>query len=159
MRKNYDRLILFKSGLCNLFAIVFLISIMSLLPQHSIAKNFYYEAPDKNVTGKVTDDKGAALSNVTILLKGTKKGVTSDLNGSFSISVPDDNAILVISYIGYKTQEITVGSQSNLTVTLTVTSENLTDVVVVGYGTQKKVTVTGAVSAIKGRSYTEISCC
>ena len=84
------------------------------------------------------------------MVKGTNKGVTTDLNGNFSITVPDDNAVLVISYVGYKTQEIPVGSQTNLTVALAAGSEQLTDVVVVGYGTQKKVTVTGAVSAVKG---------
>jgi hypothetical protein len=117
---------------------------MLLLPQYSQAKNFYRSAPDKTVAGKISDDKGVPLSNVSVLLKGTKKGTTTNLNGEFSISVPDDNAVLVISYVGYKTQEITVGSQTNLTVALVAGSEQLTDVVVVGYGTQKKVTVTGA---------------
>jgi outer membrane receptor for ferrienterochelin and colicin len=118
-----------------------------LIPQKSHAKNF---APDLKVTGKVTDDKNSPLSNVSIVVKGTSKGVTSDLNGNFSITVPDNSAVLVVSYVGYKTREVAVGTQTNLTISLVASSEQLTDVVVVGYGTQKKVTVTGAVSAVKG---------
>lgn len=152
MRKKNDKLTLIKSGFCNLTGMLIIVCLGLFIPQNSHAKKFYYTAPDRTVTGKVTDEKGTPLSNVTVLLKGTKKGVTSDLNGNFSISVPDDNAILEISYVGYKSQEITVGSQSSLTIALVAGSEQLTDVVVVGYGTQKKVTVTGAVSAVKGEN-------
>ncbi|QEC66569.1 TonB-dependent receptor [Panacibacter ginsenosidivorans] len=149
MRKKICKDILLKKGLCYLLPVLFSSGIL-LVPQNSLAKNFYKTAPDKSVSGKITDDKGAPLSNVSVLLKGTKKGTTTNLNGEFSISVPDDNAVLIISYVGYQNKEITIGNQTNITVALTIASENLTDVVVVGYGTQKKVTVTGAVSAIKG---------
>jgi len=147
MRNSYSKKISLKSRLLNLLTLVSFISIILLIPQKSQAKNF---APDLKVTGKVTDEKSSPLSNVSIVVKGTSKGVTSDLNGNFSITVPDNNAVLVVSYVGYKTKEVPVGGQTNLTVTLAASSEQLTDVVVVGYGTQKKVTVTGAVSAVKG---------
>lgn len=116
------------------------------------ARDFYEAAPDRLISGKVTDDKGAPLAGVSVLIKGTKKGVATDANGAFSISVPDDNTVLVVSYVGYNKKEVAVGSQSDFTIALTVGSEQLTDVVVVGYGTQRKVTVTGAVSAVKGEN-------
>lgn len=149
MRKNYSKTFLLERAFYNLLAAVFLTGIAVSMPNYSFAKDFY-AAPDKKVTGKVTDDKGAPLSNVSVLVKGTSRGTTTDLNGTFSITVPGDNSVLVISYVGYQTKEVQVGAQSDLSVALNVTSENLTDVVVVGYGTQKKVTVTGAVSAVKG---------
>src|SRR6476620_11601890 len=135
MRNSYSKKISLKSRLLTL---VSFISIILLIPQKSQAKNF---APDLKVTGKVTDEKSSPLSNVSVVVKGTSKGVTSDLNGNFSIAVPDNNAVLVISYVGYKTKEVPVGSQTNLSIALVASSEQLTDVVVVGYGTQKKVTV------------------
>lgn len=103
----------------------------------------------KVLKGKITDDKGLPLANVSILIKGTAKGVTTDANGNFSIEVPNDNAVLVVSFIGFQSKEIQVGAQTELTIQLTPDSGQLSDVVVVGYGTQKRVTVTGAVSAIK----------
>ena len=148
MRENYYLKKLRKSlyaAFCCIFLLLFSLKDIQ-------ARGFYSPAADKKITGKITDDKGAPLSNVSVLLKGTKKGVTTDLNGVFSISVPGDNAVLIISYVGYKTQEIPVGSQTDLSVSLTSASENLTDVVVVGYGTQKKVTVTGAVSSVRGEA-------
>ena len=151
MRKNYSKTFLLERAFYNLLAAVFLTGIAVSMPNYSFAKDFY-AAPDKKVTGKVTDDKGAPLSNVSVLVKGTSRGTTTDLNGTFSITVPGDNSVLVISYVGYQTKEVQVGAQSDLSVALISGSEQLTDVVVVGYGTQKKVTVTGAVSAVKGEA-------
>ena len=90
-------------------------------------------------------------SNMSVLLKGSKSGVTTDNNGNFSISVPNSRSTLVFSAIGYQPQEITVGSQSNINVVLkSAEASQLDAVVVVGYGTAKKATVTGAVSTVKG---------
>ncbi|CAN5473935.1 TonB-dependent receptor [soil metagenome] len=152
MRKIYCNRILKSSRFRPLLlAAVCCSMLVSLVPYNAAARDFYEAAPEKNVTGKVTDDKGTALAGVSVLLKGSKKGVATDANGSFSISVPDDNAILVISYVGFQSQEIPVGSQTNITIALVAGgSEQLSDVVVVGYGTQKKVTVTGAVAQVKG---------
>ena len=113
----------------------------------------YFKA--KGVKGKITDNKGEPLSNVSVLVKGTSKGVTTDANGNFSIEVPDDNATLVISFVGFESREIPVKGQSNIDISLIPASTQLSDVVVVGYGTAKKATLTGAVSSIKGSELTK----
>jgi TonB-linked SusC/RagA family outer membrane protein len=108
-------------------------------------------AQTATVTGKVTDQTGnTPLSNVSVLVKGTTNGTTTGADGNFSIAIPSKNAILVFSYIGYGTQEIPVGNNNSINVQMVSNASQLGDVVVVGYGTQKKVTVTGAVSQVKG---------
>ncbi len=103
------------------------------------------------VKGKVTNDKAEPMPNASVLVKGTTTGVTTGDDGTFNISVPDTRSVLVISAIGYQTREVTVGNQTNIDVVLlTGQSGELDAVVVVGYGTQKKVTVTGAVAQVKG---------
>ncbi|WP_229598324.1 TonB-dependent receptor [Runella aurantiaca] len=106
---------------------------------------------DRNVTGKVTDEKGEALVGVTVQVRGTTRGATSDAQGTFRISVVDDKSVLVFSYIGYAKQEITVGNQTNFNISLVVDDKSLEEVVVVGYGTQKKVNLTGAVSTVDSK--------
>lgn len=109
------------------------------------------QAQNVTVTGKVFNDKSEAVPNITILVKGTTTGATTDENGEYLIKVPNNDATLVFSSIGYESQEVKVGGQSNITITLkTAAASNLSDVVVVGYGTQRKVTVTGAVAQVKG---------
>jgi TonB-linked SusC/RagA family outer membrane protein len=103
--------------------------------------------PNAPVTGRVTDGKGQGIPGVTVLVKGTTTGTTSDANGSFTIEAPD-NATLVISSIGYATQEVVVAGRSTLAVTLTDSNQQLTDVVVVGYLTQKREDVTGSVASV-----------
>lgn len=107
-------------------------------------------AQNRKVSGKITDgDNGTPLPGVTVLIKGTNTGTTSDANGNFSVNA-SNSTILVFSFVGYSAQEVPVGSQTALTIALKPTSASLQEVVVVGYGTQKKVTVTGAVTAIQG---------
>ncbi|WP_236978755.1 TonB-dependent receptor [Membranihabitans maritimus] len=101
-----------------------------------------------NVSGKVLSSEGEPLIGVNILVKGTDKGTATDFNGSFDLADVDENAVLVISYIGYQTQEVTLNGESELTITLLEDSQTLDEVVVVGYGTQKKVNITGAVDVI-----------
>lgn len=103
---------------------------------------------DLTVSGKITDAAGQPLSGATVLEKGTTNGTTSGADGSFSIRVASRNAVLVISYTGYLPKEYTVGSTSSWNVTLDVSNQDLEQVVVVGYGTQKKIDVTGAVSRV-----------
>ena len=105
---------------------------------------------DKEIKGQITDEKGSPLAGVSVVVKGTTKGVNTDATGSFTITVPDDQNILVISSIGYQQQEVDVTGKTTLTIAMTPISGQLSDVVVVGYGTQKKVTVTGAVAQVKG---------
>lgn len=103
------------------------------------------------VKGKVTNDKVEPLPNASVLVKGTTTGTTTDDKGDFSINVPNSKAVLVISAVGHQTHEITVGNQTHVDVVLlTGEASELESVVVVGYGTQKKVTVTGAVAQVKG---------
>ncbi|MCC7523651.1 MAG: TonB-dependent receptor [Chitinophagaceae bacterium] len=103
------------------------------------------------VKGKVTDDKAEPLANASVLVKGTTNGTTTGDNGEFSINVPNSKAVLVISAVGHQTQQITIGNQTSIDVVLLVgEASELESVVVVGYGTQKKVTVTGAVAQVKG---------
>jgi TonB-linked SusC/RagA family outer membrane protein len=102
-----------------------------------------------SVTGKVTDDKGGALPGVNVVEKGTSNGTSTDANGEYKITVAGESSILTFSFIGFVSQEATVGSRVSLDVALVSEDKSLEEVVVVGYGTQKKVNVTGAVSAIK----------
>ncbi|MDO5571668.1 MAG: TonB-dependent receptor [Bacteroidales bacterium] len=103
---------------------------------------------DKKITGVVVDNLGDPLPGVNILVKGTTTGATSDLDGKFTITIPYEGASLVFSYIGFQPQEISCKGKSNLSVTLVEDSKALEDVVVIGYTTQKKATITGSVSTI-----------
>lgn len=102
---------------------------------------------DTTVVGRVTSPAGEPLAGVSVHVKGSTQGTITDQQGHFNLSVPDD-AILQISYIGYRSQEITLAGQSNIHIKLVPSSSDLNQVVVVGYGTQKKISVTGAVSSI-----------
>lgn len=107
------------------------------------------EPQEQLVKGKVTDtERGEGLPGVSILLKGTQKGTTTNPNGEFSIAVPDEKAILVFSFVGYEPQEMLVGNRTQLTVSLKADTKALNEVVVVGYGTQRAKDVTGAVATI-----------
>lgn len=107
------------------------------------------------VKGKVTDENGGGLPGVTVKIQGTSQGAVTDLDGNYSISVPDEGATLVFSFIGYVSQSIVVGNQRILNVSLVPDTETLSEVVVVGYGTQKKEDVTGAIATMKTEKLTE----
>lgn len=112
------------------------------------------QAQQRMVKGKVLDRaSNTALPNVSILEKTSGKGVISDTDGNFSINV-SEKAVLVFSFIGYETQEIAVGNQSIIEVVLTESNKMLEDVVVVGYGIQKKANLTGSVSQFKTEEIT-----
>lgn len=102
----------------------------------------------QKVSGVVTDEKGEPLIGVNIAEKGTTNGTMSDLEGKFSLSVPNQNAVLVFSFIGYIQQVIPVGNQKTINVVLKEDALQIDEVVVVGYGTQTKVNLTGAVGVI-----------
>ncbi|AFK01999.1 TonB-dependent receptor plug [Emticicia oligotrophica DSM 17448] len=103
----------------------------------------------QTIKGKVTDAQGQALPGVSIVVKGTSKGSISDSNGDYSVSI-DKNATLVFTYIGYLAQEIATNGRSILNVSLQPDEQTLGEVIVVGYGVQKKETVTGSVTTVKG---------
>ncbi len=102
------------------------------------------------ITGTVTDADGSVLSGASIVEKGTTNGVQTDFDGNFSISVADDNATLVISYIGFTTQEVALAGQNQNTVNVILEQDTaaLDEVVVIGYGTSKKSEITGAVGVV-----------
>lgn len=110
--------------------------------------NEYYGAAFK-VSGKVTDETNTPLPGVNILLKGTTIGTVTDESGLYTLDVTDEGAVLVFSFIGFTTQEVAVNSRSVIDVQLASDSKTLNEVVVVGYGTQKKSDLTGAVGSIK----------
>lgn len=104
------------------------------------------------VTGTVTDSEGKSLPGVSIRVEGTNTGVLSDANGRYSISVPDRNSVLVFSFIGYTTERIPVDGKTLLDLTMKMEMTGLNEVVVVGYGSQKKSDITGTVTSLpKGR--------
>jgi len=102
------------------------------------------------ITGRVTNDKGEPLKGVTVLEKGTNNGTVTGDDGSYTLQVTNPNAVLVFSYIGFGSQEFSVKGKGDVDVRLQPVDNSLKDIVVVGYGTQKKVTVTGAVATVKG---------
>lgn len=104
------------------------------------------------VSGRVTDAKGEAIPGVSVRLKGTGTGVVTDLNGRYVITLPDTKGTLVFSYIGYITTEMVVSTQKEINIILAENAQSLNDVVVVGYGTQKRSSVTGAVDQITAAS-------
>ncbi|MDP1817854.1 MAG: TonB-dependent receptor [Leadbetterella sp.] len=102
-----------------------------------------------NVKGKVADIKGEAIPGASVVLKGTTRGVVTDVNGNFVFSVPDAKSILVFSYLGYEPMEISVGTKTTIDVMLNSKANELDNLVVIGYGTQRKSDLTGSVSSIK----------
>lgn len=110
----------------------------------------------ETVKGKVTDDQGAALAGVNVLVKGTQQGTSTDAEGAFSINVADASSVLVFSFVGYQAQEITVGNSSNLTVKLLIDSKSLNEVVVTALGIKKEVKAVGySVTKVDGGLFTK----
>ena len=106
------------------------------------------------VTGTVTDDTGETLPGVNVMVKNTTTGQFTDANGKFAITVPNRDAVLVFTFVGYVSQEHVVGNRQNINVMLLEDVQQIEEVVVVGYGQQRKVTLTGAVSQISGDEIT-----
>jgi TonB-linked SusC/RagA family outer membrane protein len=123
-----------------------------------LAPRFAYAqvAGTHTVTGKITSDNGEALPGVTILVKGTTNGVTTDVNGNYTVTVPNDNSVLVISSVGFTKQEVTVGNRTSISQRLVAENQALNEVQVIGYGTQRAEAVTGSVASIKGDALREV---
>jgi TonB-linked SusC/RagA family outer membrane protein len=105
----------------------------------------YAEVP---ITGRVTDEKGEVLPGVNIMLKGTTRGVSADASGNYSMSVPEGEVTLVFSFVGFVTQEMVLGNRKTLDVILRPDNQNLEEVVVVAFGTQRKESIVGAISTV-----------
>jgi TonB-dependent starch-binding outer membrane protein SusC len=115
---------------------------------------FAATAQSRQVTGLITGEDNDPLVGASVVVKGTSTGVVTDVDGKFSIAVTGDNAVLVISYVGQKTQEVAVGAQNDISVQLA--SSSLEEVVVTGYSVDKRRQSTGAVSIVKSRDLTTV---
>ena len=102
----------------------------------------------KAVNGKVTALDEGELPGVTILIKGTSRGTVTDAEGNYNIEIPEEEAILIFSYVGYLSEEVVVGDQMNIDVELLPDIQSLQEVVVIGYGTQRRKEVTGAITSL-----------
>ncbi|MHA4740965.1 SusC/RagA family TonB-linked outer membrane protein [Dyadobacter sp. MSC1_007] len=122
----------------------------SIVPFHTSAIE---SAADRAITGKVTDDKGDALPGVNVLIVGSQQGTSTDQNGQYQLNVSDGDVTLRFSFIGFVSHDATVGNSSVIDVSLKPDVNALKEVVVVGYGTQEKKDVTGAVSSVKGTDF------
>ncbi len=110
-----------------------------------------------NISGKVTSDEdGEGLPGVNVLVKGTNTGTVTDIDGNYRLEVPGTETVLVFSSIGYLTQEIEVGNQTVINLIMSPDIKALEEIVVVGYGTQKRTTVTGSISTMNGEDIAEI---
>ena len=139
-------------GLCSLFGV--------LSAQQAIAAPAGVSSTDevqqsKRVTGKVSDADGA-LIGATVMEKGTSNGVITDMDGNFTINV-NPGATLVVSYVGYITQEVKVGNQSNMNIVLDSESGSLNEIIVIGYGTQRREAVTGSVANVNGEKLNQVA--
>lgn len=105
-------------------------------------------ASETSISGEIKDEKNGAIPGASVVLQGSAKGTTTDANGKFSMSVPRSGSVLIVSFLGYKRQEIVVGNQTDFNIKLEPSTDDLQEVVVVGYGTQRKQTLTGAISNI-----------
>ncbi len=108
-------------------------------------------AQQKTVTGKVTEEDGTPIPNASVQVKGSSVGTTTNASGSFSLSLPATAKTLVISAVGKATQEVSIGSTTNFAVRLSSATSELSEVVVVGYGTgKKKSNIAGSLTKISG---------
>ncbi len=113
-------------------------------------------AQDRSISGKVSDEDGQGLPGVNVILSGTSTGTTSDIEGNFNVSVPESGGVLVFSFIGFATQEIEVGNQSSINVTLLPDTKQLSEVVVTGYGTTLKKEFSGVSSSISAEDISKV---
>jgi TonB-linked SusC/RagA family outer membrane protein len=130
-------------------AILLLAGLAAIIPNDANAQ------ARKTVTGRVTNEKSEPVVSASVTVKGTTTGTTTNANGQYSLSVPD-NATLVFSYVGYADRELRVGNSTSLNVQLQLSDKELDQVIVVGYGTQRKEAVTGSVASISGNIMREI---
>lgn len=139
------------SGILSVLAVLF------LTPPAGFANGLEVNSPtihsekaDLQISGIVTDEKGAPLPAVSVVIKGGTEGTTTDENGKYALTVKDPDAVLLVSSVGYTSQEIAVNGRASINIQLVGSPNSLNEVVVVGYGTQRKATLTGSISQVKG---------
>ncbi len=129
----------------------------ALTPRSTLNEIRPTETADVQITGRVIGDDGTGLPGVNIQIKSTTRGTTTDANGNYRLTIPEGSGVmLVYSFIGYVTKEVTVGNQTSINVTLEADNKTLNEVVVVGYGTQRKRDVTGAVATVTEATLKEV---
>ncbi|UOB17970.1 SusC/RagA family TonB-linked outer membrane protein [Abyssalbus ytuae] len=111
-------------------------------------KDLRLEIQQRTITGVVKDNQGAPLPGATVIVKGTSNGVVTDFDGEFQLNVDDAATILVVSYVGFEPQEIIIGNKSVFNIVLNENQETLDEVVIVGFGTQKKASVVSSITTI-----------
>jgi TonB-linked SusC/RagA family outer membrane protein len=110
-------------------------------------------AQNKTISGTVTDKNGTPVAGVSVTAKGSTRGVTTGTNGSFSLSVPSNVNTLVISSVGYATQEVNISGQTSVTVSLVESISTMNEIVVIGYGTARRKDLTGAVATVQEKDF------
>ena len=115
----------------------------------------YSQVQDIPIKGTVKNENGELLLGVSVMVKGTKTGTVTDANGNFSLNVPSASSVLVFSFTGLESKEVTVGNQSTITIQLISNAKALSEVVVIGYGTMRKSDLTGAVGSVKAQELQE----
>lgn len=108
---------------------------------------------DVSISGTVTDEKNEPMPGVSVAVKNTTRGTTTDPNGKFILSLPDENSALVFSFLGYEKQEIIIGTRKVINIQLRPDPKSLQEVVVVGYGTQNKATLTGSIATVDAKTF------
>ena len=129
--------------------VVFLLALMLTLSWVAFGQ-------DRKVAGTVSDAKGGGIPGVSVVIKGTTTGTTTDVNGAFSLNVKSGNAELVVSSVGYKSVAVSVGNRSSLAITLEDDVSQLSEVVVTGYTSQRKKDITGAVTVVGAKELTAV---
>ncbi|MBD0402886.1 TonB-dependent receptor [Flammeovirga sp. EKP202] len=131
------------------------ILLFSIVSVFLLLTTFGAYAQDRMISGIVNDEMKSPLPGVNVIIKGTTLGTTTDFEGKFSLNVPEGNETLLVTYIGYFDQEVTIGNKTKFTIQLKVDAEQLEEVVVVGYGQMEKKDVTGAMASIKSEDFNQ----
>lgn len=110
---------------------------------------------EKNIRGTVSDENGDGLPGVSVVIKGSMRGTITDVAGKYELTIPGPEAVLIFSFVGYISEEITVGNRVSVDISMKVDQKSLEEVVVVGYGTQRKTDITGALSVISTKEFAQ----
>ncbi len=141
--------------------LVFMLSAPAALQANDNTKSLNSFSPangeqQKTISGKVVDEQGMPLPGVSVVVKGTTVGMVTDIDGNYSMEVPQDAETLVFSFVGMKKQEIVIGNQSTINVTMEAESIGLDEVIAVGYASQKKANIVGSVTSVSGEKIASI---
>ena len=126
-------------------------------PTNAVIESSTEQPQRKEVSGSVNDGSGQPIPGVSVVVKGSTLGIITNMDGKFKLSVPNDAKILVFSFVGMKTQEFTIGGKTNFTVTMVEETTGIDEVVAIGYGTQKRKDLTGAVGQVKSEELTKMA--